>query len=482
VIDVALSEVLGGLSYALDITEGEPPGHAVRTTAIGMRLAEQIGMGEEERSALFYALLLKDAGCSSNASRLSSLFGADDHATKRAMKVTDWSRSGPLALYTWRAVAAGGGPIAKVKQMRRLTQEDEVTREMIGARCEQGASIARMLELPEGTAEAIRALDEHWDGGGQPFGLRGEEIPMLARILCLAQTLEVFVRTFGLPGALAMALKRRGRWFDPALVDALLSVRDDRAFWGPLEDPRAVPPVAVWEPADRVLTAGDDRLDRVADAFARVIDAKSPFTARHSAEVARWAVATGTAMGVPADGLRDLQRAGLLHDIGKLAVSSRILDKPGRLDPDEFAAIKEHPRYTQQILERVACLRGIVETASSHHERLDGTGYHRGLSGTDLSLPARILAVADIYEALTADRPYRAAMPRERALEIIREQRGTGLCPASVDALVTAATTPEWVADIGVSPARQDAPSSHLPSATLHSNDAHLSPPVRRPA
>jgi HD-GYP domain-containing protein (c-di-GMP phosphodiesterase class II) len=467
VIEVALSEVLGGLSYALDITEGEPPGHAVRTTAIGMRLAEQIGMGEEERSALFYALLLKDAGCSSNAARLSSLFAADDHATKRAMKVTDWSRTGPLALYTWRAVAAGSGPVAKARQMRRLTREDEVTREVIGTRCERGAEIARMLELPEGTAEAIRALDEHWDGAGQPFALRGEEIPLLGRILCLAQTLEVFVRTVGLSGALAMALKRRGRWFDPALIDALLSVRDDRAFWGPLEDPRAVPPVAVWEPADRVLTAGHDRLDRVADAFARVIDAKSPFTARHSAEVARWAVATGAVMGLPADGLRDLRRAGLLHDAGKLAVSNRILDKPGRLDPREFAAVREHPRYTQQILERVACLRGIVETAASHHERLDGTGYHRGLPAFDLSRPARILAVADVYEALTADRPYREAMPRDRALEILREQRGTGLCPASVDALAIAATAPGWTA--GLAP---------LASGI----DAHLHPPVRRPA
>ncbi len=481
--DVALSEVLGGLSYALDITEGEPPGHAVRTTAIGMRLAEQVGMGEEQRSALFYALLLKDAGCSSNAARLSSLFAADDQATKRAMKVTDWSRSGPLALYTWRSVAAGGGPVAKARQMRRLTQENEVTREVIGTRCERGAEIARMLELPDGTADAIRALDEHWDGAGQPFGLRGEEIPLLARILCLAQTLEVFVRTVGLPGALAMALKRRGRWFDPALVDALLSVRDDRAFWGPLEDPRAVPPVALWEPADRVLTAGDDRLDRVADAFARVIDAKSPFTARHSAEVSRWAVATGAVMGLPPEGLRDLKRAALLHDVGKLAISNRILDKPGRLDADEFAAIKEHPRYTQQILERVACLRGIVETAASHHERLDGTGYHRGLPAFDLSRPARILAVADVYEALTADRPYRKAMTREQALEILREQRGTGLCPASVDALAAAASDDSpWVADIGVSPARRDAPSSLSPSATLHSPDASFRPPLRRPA
>ncbi len=450
-LQVALSEVLGALSYALDITEGEPPGHAIRTTAIGMRLGEQLGLGEEERSALFYALLLKDAGCSSNASRLSSLFAADDHATKRAMKVTDWSKAGALAKYTWQAVAPGEGVVAKARQMRLITQEEEVTRELIGTRCERGADIARMLELPEATALAIRALDEHWDGAGQPLGLRGEEIPLFARILCLAQTVEVFVRTVGLQGALGMALKRRGRWFDPALVDALLSVRDDRRFWGPLEDPRSVPQVAVWEPADRVITAGDDTLDRVADAFARVIDAKSPFTARHSSEVARWAVAAGRVVGLEPAGLRDLRRAGLLHDIGKLAVSNRILDKPGRLDDDEMASMREHPRFTHEILNRVACLRPIVDTAANHHERLDGKGYHRGLAAFDLTRPARILAAADVYEALTADRPYRDAMPTEKALSILREMRGTALCPTAVDAIAVAAgDPPAWTADLAL--------------------------------
>ena len=345
-----------------------------------------------------------------------------------------------------------------------------------------------MLELPEATQAAIRALDEHWDGAGQPLGLRGEEIPLLGRILCLAQTLEVFVRTVGLPGALAMALKRRGRWFDPELIDALLAIRDDRRFWGPFEDARMVPAVAAWEPADRVRTAGDDELDRVADAFARVIDAKSPFTARHSSEVARWAVATGAVMGESPEGLRDLRRAGLLHDVGKLAVSSRILDKPGKLDPEEMAAIREHPRYTHQILARVACFSGIVETAANHHERLDGKGYHRGLSAFDLSRPARILAVADIFEALTADRPYREAMPRERALEIVREQRGTGLCPAAVDALEAAATAPAWTADLGRRgfrppgeyPQGNPAPWAGVPLASA--DDARVRPPLRRPA
>ena len=251
---VALSEVLGALSYALDITEGEPPGHAVRTTAIGMRLGEQLGLDDEERSALFYALLLKDAGCSSNAARLSSLFAADDHADQARDEghrlVAPPGRSPGTRWQTRdaRRLAAGQG----AARCARITQQDEVTRELIGTRCERGADIARMLELPEATPAAIRALDEHWDGAGQPLGLRGEEIPLLGRILCLAQTVEVFVRTVGLPGALAMALKRRGRWFDPELVDALLAIRDDRRFWGPLEDARDVPAVAAWEPADRV--------------------------------------------------------------------------------------------------------------------------------------------------------------------------------------------------------------------------------------
>ena len=243
-----LSDVLGALSYALDITEGEPPGHSVRALAIGMRIAEQLGLGDDIRSALFYALLLKDAGCSSNASRLSSLFAADDHATKRAMKRTDWSKSGSLAMYTWRAIEPGGSPLAKARRMRAITQEEEVTREMYDTRCERGAEIALMLALPEPTADAIRSLDEHWDGSGHPRGLRGEEIPLLGRILCLAQTVEVFVRTMGSRGAYAMTLKRRGKWFDPSLVDAMLAFRDDAAFWGPLEDPRAVPPAARWEP------------------------------------------------------------------------------------------------------------------------------------------------------------------------------------------------------------------------------------------
>ena len=303
----ALSEVLGALSYALDITEGEPPGHAVRTLAIGMRIAEQLGLGEDVRSALFYALLLKDAGCSSQ--RLAAVLAL--RRRRPARQGGDEARRlvaapAALALYTWRSIEPGGSPLAKARRMRAITQEDEVTREVIGTRCERGAEIARMLELPEPTAEAIRALDEHWDGSGHPLGLRGEEIPLLGRILCLAQSVEVFTRTMGARGAYGMALKRRGRWFDPALVDALLAFRDDAAFWGPLEDPRAVPPAARWEPDDRVLWPTTRSWTASRRRSRRVIDAKSPYTARHSAGVATYAQAIGAAMGMDGAQQRDI--------------------------------------------------------------------------------------------------------------------------------------------------------------------------------
>jgi putative nucleotidyltransferase with HDIG domain len=246
------------------------------------------------------------------------------------------------------------------------------------------------------------------------------------------------VRGAGVKAAMAMLRRRRGRWFDPALCDALLALRDDRAFWDPLDRTTRVPELAGWEPADRVQTADDRRLDRVAEAFAHVIDAKSPYTARHSEGVARYAVAIAAELGMDALEQRDLRRAGLLHDIGKLAVSSRILDKPGRLEPSEFAQIRTHPRYTLRILERAAYFRDLAHMAAAHHEKLDGSGYHRGMTAAELTVPMRILAVADIFDALTAHRPYRAAMPVKRALGIVGEQAGSGLCPRTVEALEAA--------------------------------------------
>ena len=430
--ELRLSEVLGALSYALDITEGQPLGHSVRTCLIGMRLAEELGLPDDDRSALFYALLLKDLGCSSNAAKVTALFGTDDIAAKRALKIVDWSRYGSAGAYAVRNVGRDAWP----RNVLRVARAGPAgARELTQIRCDRGAEIAYMLELPEGAAEAIRCLDEHWDGGGNPAGLRGEAIPLLARVLGLAQTVEVFFTAHGVEAALKMARRRSGRWFDPELVHLLLGMRDDAAFWASVVGSQTGEQVSLAEPHDQVLVADDDRLDRVAEGFARVIDAKSPYTFRHSSRVAEIAVSIGVELGFDAVELRDLRRAALLHDIGKLGISNAILDKPGKLTDEEFARIRRHPDYTEKILGRIGQFAELTAVAAAHHEKLDGSGYHRGLTRGALSLPARALAVADIYEAMTAERPYREAMPPEQALGLIARDVPHALCDVSFAAL-----------------------------------------------
>ena len=202
-----MSEVISALSYALDITEGQPPGHAVRSCLIGMRLADELGLGDDARSALFYALLLKDAGCSSNAAKICTLFRTDDLRFKRGVKTVDWASFSENVLWLARNVAPEGSPLARAAALVRLGVEQGTAKEIFETRCERGADIARELGFTEETAAAIRTLDEHWDGRGQPAGLVGEEIPLLGRIVCLAQTVDVFAATHGL----AARLPRRPR-------------------------------------------------------------------------------------------------------------------------------------------------------------------------------------------------------------------------------------------------------------------------------
>jgi HD-GYP domain-containing protein (c-di-GMP phosphodiesterase class II) len=412
---VALSRVIAAMSYALDLTEGEPPGHAVRACKIGMRLAQAVELDAAARSRLFYALLLKDAGCSANSAKMAALFGADDQVAKRSSKRVNWSGRLPALLWSLRTVAPGGSVRARVDRLRAIKAEGEVTRALMQARCERGAEIALLLGLEAETADAIRALDEHWDGGGQPRGLRGEEIPLPGRILCLAQTAEIFHAAGGVRAAWRVVRARRGGWFDPALVDAFATICADRDFWASLEEDD----VTAWEPADRLLTADDERLDQIAVAFAAVVDAKSPWTFRHSDRTCLIALGMASAAESPPAALEDLRRAALLHDIGKLALSNRILDKPAPLTSQEFARVKEHPLITEAILSRVPGCEHLAPLAGAHHERLDGTGYPRGLGAPDLTSGMRLLAVADVYEALTSPRPYRAAYTSDRALEVI---------------------------------------------------------------
>ena len=420
---IPLSQIIGALSYALDLTEGEPAGHAVRTCKIGMRLAQELGLDADTRSDLFYALLLKDAGCSANSAKMAALFGADDHVAKRTSKRVDWSGRWPALLWSVRTVAPRGSVRARVDRLRAIKAEGKVTHALMEARCERGAEIATMLGFSLATAMAIRTLDEHWDGAGQPDGLAGEEIPLLGRILYLAQTAEIFHAAGGPPAAWDVLCHRSGHWFDPALVESFRAVRDDTAFWDALHDDD----LGTWEPEDRHLLADEAQLDRIADAFAGIIDAKSPWTYRHSDRTTLIVMGLASRLGAGDEELRDLRRASLLHDIGKLAVSNRILDKPAGLTRAEYARVREHPLVTERILARVPGCEHLAGMAGAHHERLDGGGYPHGLRDGELTLPMRVLAVADVYEALTSDRPYRRALRSDEALGVMRADVPGGL-------------------------------------------------------
>ena len=437
-IELRLSEVLAGLSHALDITEGQPRGHTERSCVIGMRLVGALGLDDATRSSAFYALLLKDAGCSSNASKVAALFGADDAEVKSSRRLTDTSSRSQAVQHMLRTVAPGGSPLSKAQHVAAVLRFGPAgARSLVALRCERGAAVARAIGLGDVVARAILEVDEHWDGRGYPSGIAGDEISVAGRVLCLAQTAEVFWRHGGPSAACAIARERRGTWFDPQLVDALLPFEHDDEFWHGLD----APAVAGLEPPDRVLLADDAQLNLVAEAFASVIDAKSPYTARHSEGVADIAVALSAALEVAPEERATLRRAALLHDIGKLGVSSRILDKPGPLTEAEREVVRRHPGWSREILTRVTAFDELARIAGSHHERLDGSGYPSALTAKDLDLPSRILAVADVAEALTADRPYRQALSPDEVIHTIRGEAGRTLhaeaCVALEDVLPT---------------------------------------------
>jgi HD-GYP domain-containing protein (c-di-GMP phosphodiesterase class II) len=447
---IRLSEIISALSYALDLTEGQPMGHSVRACMIGMRLAQQIGMSAAEQADLYYALLLKDAGCSSNASRLFHILNADEIRAKGDVKTTDWTRVGWESLHYALTHVGTGMPF--LQRMQRLfqvaatQQQDSCT--LVKIRCERGSYIAKQLGFSDSVSSGIYNLDEHWNGRGYPDGLRRHEIPLFSRIANLSQTLDVFFTAKGPNVALEAAQKRSGRWFDPELVKAAACLANSGALWDGLDDKNLLRKIASLEPENRRVSATEDSVDKICTAFAEVIDSKSPFTYRHSSGVADAAVEIGQWFGMNPKGLKQLRRAALLHDIGKLSVPNSILEKPGKLTNEEWISVKAHPYFTLEILKKIPGFDRLSQDAAAHHEKLDGSGYWRGWGSEQLSRFARILAVADIFDALHAKRPYRDGMPLEKVFQMLRSDAPHALDLPCVEALIASKTNSEPVAFI----------------------------------
>jgi HD-GYP domain-containing protein (c-di-GMP phosphodiesterase class II) len=430
-----LAELIGALSHALDITEGQPPGHCVRCCWIGMHLGHEIGLPSAMLWELYYTLLLKDLGCSSNAARICELYLADDLDFKRDFKTVGDSLPQVLAfVLTHTGLRA---PLAERFRsvLTILRDGPRIAHELVATRCQRGADIARLLRFPDGVAAGIYSLDEHFNGKGKPEGLGGQDIPVYARIALLAQVIDVFHTADGADAALAEVRARSGSWFDPALVGAFERVAAGPAFWATLASPGVHQAVLSLEPAEHVVPLDDAYLDDIAAAFGQVVDSKSPYTSGHSARVALYTDMVAGELGLSAARRRWLKRGALLHDVGKLGVSNSVLDKPGALDREEWAAVRLHAGYTEQILSRIAPFDELARVAAAHHERLDGGGYPRGLTADQIAMETRIITVADIFDAITAARPYRAAIPVDQALSMMAQTVGTALDADCFEAL-----------------------------------------------
>ncbi len=456
---ISRSELISALSFALDLTEGAREGHCLRSCLLGMRLAEAIGLSPEQRSGLFYGLLLKDVGCSSNAARLHQIFGGDERSVKTRFKLVDWTRS-PLSRemlqYVWGSVRPGEPLLPRLRQLLFVARKaGNLTEENILLRCDRGATILTKLGMEPIAVETVRCLDEHWNGSGFGWGLRRDEIPIGARIAAVAQHLDVFAAERGIDRAMESLHERSGAWFDPDLVLAAESLYRSCTLWigarpgASLKLTQAL--VVELDPRQSGDLAPQD-VDTICDAFAEVVDAKSPFTFRHSVRVAEVSESLATTLGLPAERLQTIRRAALLHDIGKLAVPNSILDKPGRLTADEFTLLKSHPGHSARILERVSAFGEISRIAGEHHERLNGSGYPLGLPAEKLGLESRLVSTADVFSALAEDRPYRPPLPLDECLAIMAKIVPTELDPVCFEALQAVgerhasapATPPAW--------------------------------------
>lgn len=435
VTHVSLSEVLAAMSRALDLTEGRAEGHTARTCIIGMRIAAELDLSAFDKVALYGALLLKDSGCGGTTS-FDDVVGEDAAERKPMLNLAAIPQK-TKSVIQHAGTASRDAIKDRVAAFLRRKRRGLRLQPPILSRAERGESMALRMGFSTATADAIRYIDERWDGTG-PDGKVGPEIPLFSRIILLSQIIDAFATQRGLQIAMRMTRERSEHWFDPNLVRIVRSWREESDWWASLMSPDVTSIAVAAEPQQHTRFVDDKGLDEVAKAFAEIIDSKSPFTYQHSTNVAKYARATAFELSFEKREARVLNRAALLHDVGKLGVSSHILNKDGPLTPEERAEMQRHPLYTWEILRRVGAFSAFARTAALHHEKLDGSGYPWGVPGSELDLPSRILCVADMYEALTANRPYRAGLSRDAALKIIRSGSGTLVCPLATEALTEA--------------------------------------------
>jgi HD-GYP domain-containing protein (c-di-GMP phosphodiesterase class II) len=433
---VRLAELVAALSLGVDLGFGQPMEHVLRQCLIALRLADQAGLAGPDRAAVYYTALLVNVGCHADAHEQAKWFG-DDIALKSGKYGHEFGGFRAMVA-TMRLVGSGNPPLHRFRVGLEFALTGHRSLDgMISQHARLARTLAEQLDLSAQVREAIGAAYEQWDGRGWPGALKAGAVPIAARVAQVAEFMEVAHRVSGIAGATALARRRAGKQFDPALA-ALVCTRAEEIFGG-LDAVPAWQAVIAAEPA---LAPGlpAAELDRALAAIANFVDLKSPFTLGHSVAVADLAGDAGRRLGLPSDDVQMLRQAGLVHGFGRLGVSNSIWDRPGPLSAGEWERVRMYPYLTERMLHQSAALRPLGEIAVQHRERLDGSGYPRGLSGGAISRQARVLGAADAYQSMREPRPYRPARSAgEAAAQMRDEVRAGRLDGPAVDAVLEAA-------------------------------------------
>jgi HD-GYP domain-containing protein (c-di-GMP phosphodiesterase class II) len=433
---IRAAELVGALSLATDLGTGQPLEHALRTAVLAVRLGELAGASPKDLSDTYYVALLHGSGCTSNSHEATQLFGEDIMHRAAFFLIDPADPEQVLAFY--RSHVAPGRPTEIREQMIEAALSNPTrARESFAAMCEVAQRFAGWLDLGPGTGAALEYVFARWDGKGPPAGVGGDALPLPTRLLHVARDYSLFLSAAGADDARTVLERRAGAAYDPRLAE--LAVRHFDDVCAELDDTRMWEHALDSEPFPQVRLS-DDRIDAAFAAFAALTGLKSPWLREHSTGVADLAEAAAWRLGLPAETVAFLRRAALAADLGRVGVSNAIWEKPGPLGFGEWERVRLHPHFTERAFAQSRALAPVGVLAGSHHERLDGSGYHRGLRGPALDKTVRILAAADCYTAMREARPYRPALDSAAAEAELRREVETGRLDAeAVDAVLAAA-------------------------------------------
>lgn len=430
------AEVVAALSLALDLGLGQPMEHMLRSSIIACRLATLLGLDAQQRGVVYYGDLLAWIGCHADSPEISALF--DDDIGYRAATYEIDLAGLPLMRMLMGHVAADQPPLRRtLSRAAFMVSAREQMTKVIASHYVSAGSLADRLNMGPDVRSAIGFTFERWDGTGLPDGAAGEDIPVEMRVVHVADVAEVFLREHGVDAAVAMVCQRSGTQFDPAVADAFVRDAPNLVRDLPVGDAWRA---ALNEAPDRGVTLSPDELDELLVAVADFVDLRSPHRHGHSRRVAELASLAALHYGLPEPEAKLVRRAGWVHDVGRLGVSSGVWARPQPLTSAERERVYLYPHLTQRIVSRVPGLQAVAALAGLHRERLDGSGYPKGVDGSFLSAAARILAAADAYQSLTESRGFRHALSESSAARRLREAATAGrLDAAAVETTLQAA-------------------------------------------